>query len=65
MNDFGDAVRKALSDGGCWFHRQGRGDHEIWRSPHSGRPFTVDKVIKSRHTANGIMKEAGLPFRFR
>jgi predicted RNA binding protein YcfA (HicA-like mRNA interferase family) len=64
MPDYGPAVRKILKENGCWFHRQGRGDHEIWRSPNSQRPFTVDSKIKSRHTANGILKEAGLPKAF-
>jgi hypothetical protein len=42
------------------FHRQGRGDHEIWRSPINGKSFTVDSKILSRHTANGTLQDAGL-----
>jgi len=64
MNDYGKAVRQALEEGGCWFHRRGNGDHDIWCSPHTKRPLTVDTKIKSRHTANGIMKQAGLQHRF-
>jgi hypothetical protein len=37
-----------------------RGDHEIWFSPKSMRHFPVDSKIKSRHTANGVLKQAGL-----
>jgi hypothetical protein len=44
--------------------RQGKGDHEIWTSPISGRHFTVDGKIKSRHTANAVLKQAGLAKRF-
>lgn len=33
MNDFGKAVREKLREGGCYFKRHGRGDHEIWFSP--------------------------------
>jgi len=44
--------------------RQGRGDHEIWFSPVSQRNFTVDGTIKSRHTANETLKQAGLPKAF-
>jgi hypothetical protein len=40
------------------------GDHEMWKSPISGKSFPVDSKIKSRHTANGIMKQAGLPKAF-
>ena len=60
MGDYGRAVRKKLRKGGCWLVRQGKGDHEIWRSPITNRPLTVDHKIKSRHTANEILKRAGL-----
>jgi hypothetical protein len=42
----------------------GKGDHEIWLCPKSRRPIVVDNRIKSRHTANGILKQAGLPKQF-
>lgn len=58
-------VKTALSKGGCRFERHGKGDHEIWYSPHTDRRFPVDAKILSRHTANEIMKQAGLPHRFR
>jgi hypothetical protein len=41
-----------------------RGDHEIWYSPIANRRFPVDQRIKSRHTANQVLKQAGLPKRF-
>lgn len=47
-------------DHGCHFERQGKGDHEIWFSPITHRRFVVDDHIKSRHTANGVLKQAGL-----
>jgi hypothetical protein len=64
MNDYGPAVRKHLRDHDCHFVRQGKGDHEVWESPISGKRFPVDRTIKSRHTANGILKQAGLPKKF-
>lgn len=36
----------------------------VWESPISKRRFTVDNSIKSRHTANGVLKQAGLPKNF-
>ena len=33
-------------------------------SPVTDRRFPVDGKIKSRHTANGILKQAGLPKQF-
>nr|WP_242053545.1 type II toxin-antitoxin system HicA family toxin [Nostoc sp. FACHB-888] len=53
-----------LSEVGCYFERQGKGDHEIWYSPITDRRFVVDRTIKSRHTANGVLKQGGLPKAF-
>jgi hypothetical protein len=64
MNDHGKAVRDKLREAGCYFKLQGRGDHEIWFSPRTNRSITVDKVIKSRHTANAVLKQAGLDKQF-
>jgi hypothetical protein len=53
-------LKKLLSEAGCYKLRQGRGDHEIWYSPISKTSFPVDSDIKSRHTANKTLKDAGL-----
>jgi hypothetical protein len=53
-----------MKENGCRFERQAKGDHELWYSPHTDRKFPVDQKIKSRHTANGILKQAGLPKAF-
>ena len=53
-------VKRLLLDAGCFKVRNGKGDHEFWESPISGRRFTVDGNIVSRHTANGTLKDAGL-----
>lgn len=60
MVDYAPQLKKRLKEAGCWSVRKGRGDHEIWRSPITNRPFTVDAKIRSRHTANEILKQAGL-----
>jgi len=57
-------VREALKVAGCSFVKHGKGDHDIWYSPITKRKFTVDGKIKSRHTANGIMKQAGIKKKF-
>uniref|UniRef100_UPI001356DA0C type II toxin-antitoxin system HicA family toxin n=1 Tax=Rhodovarius lipocyclicus TaxID=268410 RepID=UPI001356DA0C len=49
---------------GCQFVRQGKGSHEIWYSPLTQQHFTVPVSVVSRHTANGILKQAGLPKAF-
>lgn len=64
MPSYEREVREILREHGCEFVRHGKGDHDIWRSPISGRHFTVDSKIKSRHTANEVLKQAGIGKRF-
>lgn len=64
MADFAPELKRVLRDAGCRFERQGKGGHEIWSSPISGVRFPVDGRIKSRHTANAVLKQAGLPKKF-
>jgi predicted RNA binding protein YcfA (HicA-like mRNA interferase family) len=63
MKDFGKAVRLKLDEGGCAFLRRGKGDHDIWTTA-AGKRIVVPVHIRSRHTANGILKDAGLPKAF-
>jgi predicted RNA binding protein YcfA (HicA-like mRNA interferase family) len=41
----------------------GKGSHEKWRHAPSGRTVIVPRS-KSRHTANEVLKQAGLPKAF-
>jgi len=40
------------------------GSHEIWHSPLTKVNFAVPVGIPSRHTANAILRQAGLPKAF-
>ena len=53
-----------LRANGCELVRSGKGSHEIWYSPVSHRHVTVPRTTKSRHTANDVLKQAGLPKAF-
>ena len=64
MSDFTPQLKRILREAGCYYVRAGKGDHEIWHSPKSGCSFPVDQKIKSRHTANGVLKQAGLEKQF-
>ena len=64
MAEYEKKVRDLLKAYGCQFIRHGKGDHDVWYSPITGERFTVDSKIKSRHTANGIMKTSGIDHRF-
>ena len=63
LSDFSPELKRILRENGCRFERSGKGDHEIWFSPISNR-LPVDSKIKSRHTANAVLKQAGLPKKF-
>ena len=64
MADYAPELRRVLQAAGCVFRRPGKGDHEIWFSPITERTFPVDSKIRSRHTANAVLKQAGLPKQF-
>ena len=64
MSDYTAAVIEKLKQNGCSFVRHGKGDHNIWYSSITNRNFTVDSKIKSRFTANAIMKQAGINCHF-
>ena len=61
---FTNELKRILRQAGCEFVRSGKGDHEIWRSPLNGASFIVDGRIMSRHTANAVLRQAGLSKRF-
>jgi predicted RNA binding protein YcfA (HicA-like mRNA interferase family) len=55
---------RLLREAGCTFVRQAKGSHEIWRSPITNRNFTVPRNTVIVHTANAVLKDAGLPKAF-
>jgi hypothetical protein len=61
---YGPLIKAELRANDCYFERHGKGDHEIWFSPITNRYLTVDSGTKSRHTANAVMKQAGINRRF-
>ena len=64
MAEYEKKVRDLLKKNNCSFVRHGKGDHDIWFSPLSLRHIPVDTKIKSRHTANAILKQSGIDFKF-
>jgi hypothetical protein len=63
-SSFTPQVKKILLAYGCRFERYGKGDHEVWFSAITQRRFVVDGEIKSRHTANAVLKQAGIGKQF-
>ena len=64
MKGFRKEVRDKLSEAGWQFHHHGKGDHDVWHNPGTGQKVTVPVKLLSRHTANDILKDAGLPKAF-
>ena len=64
MADYNSKIIDIILKNGCSFVRHGKGDHSIYYSPITNRHFTVDSKIKSRFTANAIMKQAGIDCHF-
>ena len=64
MAEYEKKVRLVLKEHSCSFVRHGKGDHDMWYSPHAGRNIPVPTKIKSRHMANEILKQAGVAYKF-
>lgn len=45
MGDFSPELKRILRNSGCYFERAGKGDHEIWFSPITGKRFPVDSKM--------------------
>jgi len=58
-----DLARRLVS-AGCAYVRPAKGSHGLWYSPITKRQFTVPVGIVSRHTANAVLKQAGLSKQF-
>lgn len=61
--DFDRDLRRLLTSAGWSLARQGKGSHEIWRHPDVPHRLTVPTGIKSRHTANAILRQARIAAR--
>jgi len=65
MKDYGKQVKDILDKHGWKFLRHGKGSHDMWSCSDNVKMVAVPKGIKSRHTANDILKKAGLTERIR
>lgn len=62
MNGYEKQVKEILKQHGWYFLRAGKGSHDIWTN--GTICVSVNHRCKSRFTANGIMKDAGISHRF-
>ena len=64
MADFYRELVAILRANGWQLLRPGKGSHEIWINRQTGQHITVPRTTKSRHTANDVLKQAGIPKQF-
>ena len=62
MDGYEKLVKQKLKEHGWMFLRSAKGSHEYWGK--GNQSVSVTHGCKSRHTANGILKEAGIDFKF-
>ena len=62
MKGYYDSVTAMLKQHGFSFVRSGKGSHQLWGN--GSLLVTVPKNCESRHTANAIMKSAGINHKF-
>lgn len=62
MNGYYNQVIAVLAQHGYSFLRPGKGGHEIWSN--GKRNQALSRNMQSRHTANEIMKQAGISHKF-
>ena len=62
MAEYEKKVRAVLTEHGFRFFRHGKGSHDIWSK--EDIKVTVAYRIPSRYTANAILKQAGIDFKF-
>ncbi|MCL2188075.1 MAG: type II toxin-antitoxin system HicA family toxin [Defluviitaleaceae bacterium] len=64
MANYDDKLKRILMDNNCHFVRAGKGSHAVWYSPIKDKNFSVNKGIKSKVSANEILKDAGIKKHF-
>jgi len=65
MADYGDDVRRLLSgDDYVKLPKRGKGSHSMWHNNAKNITVTVKDKIKSRHSANEILKDAKINHKF-
>jgi len=67
MADYDVEVRRLLSKDGYEMlsrKKRGKGSHEVWFSAKKNIKVSVNNNMKSRYTANDILEQAGINYKF-
>lgn len=62
--NFDDDIAETLQAAECECVEYSEVCHSVWETPRERKPFLVPQIIKSRHIANAVMTDAGLPRKF-
>ena len=57
--NFYNTVTREISKFGFEYWKSTKGSHEKWKRKDTGKILLVPHNLKSRHTANAILKDAG------
>ena len=57
-------VVSTIREAGFEYTENAKGGHEKWINAETRKLLIVPRPLKSRHTANAILKDAGLPKKF-
>ena len=57
-------IRNLLKEHGFTYEGNAKGSHEKWYDSLNDKTVTIPYNLKSRHTANGILKSAGIDQKF-
>jgi predicted RNA binding protein YcfA (HicA-like mRNA interferase family) len=55
--EYAREIRRLLRDAGYELRRQGKGDHEIWRHPETGKTIVLDAGTRNRHLTKLLLHE--------
>jgi predicted RNA binding protein YcfA (HicA-like mRNA interferase family) len=64
VTDYVRQLHDRLREAGFEFLRHGKGSHDIWHNPKTGKSVAIPAKVSSRHFANKILKEVGLDTAF-
>ncbi|MFA7441145.1 MAG: type II toxin-antitoxin system HicA family toxin [Sphingomonadaceae bacterium] len=64
VDGYGKQLIRLLREHGYIQRSGGKGDHEKWTNPKTGKTVIVDRGVRSKFTANGVLKDAGIKHKF-
>jgi len=66
MREYSKTVKEILSKHGWSFLRRGsKASHDIWQNSEGNESVSINRNMKSRFTANDILRQAGVKERIR